>query len=196
MTSFEKRIWTFALSAFALAGLTGFYFRGIMHLGWETRLLLPNIRHAHSHLMYFAWATPVLMFLIVRGCPDAAESVIRRSQRLIGIALALGLLSYFPFVRDGYAFALIGGSRYPLSIAVSTSSLLVWYAFAWNYRYLRQGMSSHVARPFFDAALVFLAVSSLGAWALGASMAIEPADPVWSQLALHLFMVYLRWGGF
>ena len=188
MTPFEKRIWSFALVAFALAGLTGFYFRGIMHLGWETRLLLPNIRHAHSHLMYFAWATPVLMLLIVRGCPNAAEEVIRRSQRLIGMALALGLLSYVPFVRDGYAFALIGGLRLPLSITVSTSSLLVWYAFAWNYRHLRKGMSSGLARPFFDSALAFLALSSLGAWGLGAAMAIEPANPVWMQLALHLFM--------
>ena len=65
-------VWWGALGCFVLAGLTGVFFRFGVSSGVTWGLSLGNVRHAHSHLMYFGWVTPVLMALISRYLPSVA----------------------------------------------------------------------------------------------------------------------------
>jgi hypothetical protein len=57
-------VWLTALGIFILAASTGAFMRFAMILGFPFGLMFTNVRHAHSHLMYFGWVTPALMGLI------------------------------------------------------------------------------------------------------------------------------------
>lgn len=57
-------IWWGGLALFCLAGATGAIFRFKQIYGGLGLFSLGNVQHAHSHLMYMGWATPVLMGLI------------------------------------------------------------------------------------------------------------------------------------
>lgn len=132
--------------------------------------------------MYFAWVTPAVMLLIYRRLG------LDPPWRILTVLLLLGFASYFPFLLTGYEFAEVGSVRLPVSISISTSSLIAWYFAVAHYRRARRASSQAPGRPFFDAAFVLLVLASLGAWALGIVQAIDPENPVWFQTALHLFL--------
>jgi len=62
-------IWKAALVCFIIAGATGSLMRFGMLYGYPAGLQFVNVRHAHSHLMYFGWVTPALMALIAANLP-------------------------------------------------------------------------------------------------------------------------------
>ena len=105
----SRFLWIGAVLAFALAAATGAFFRFSLAYGFNTGINLENARHAHSHLMYFAWVTPALFLLIAarikkmfgRDIPNACMAGIAGS-------LVLGWLSYVPFVLFGYDSISIG----------------------------------------------------------------------------------------
>jgi len=78
--------WRTSLTFFVLAGLTGFLFRLELTYGGSFGMNLVNVRHAHSHLMYFGWATPALMLgmtaFLAEGIPAG------RSERRLAILLS------------------------------------------------------------------------------------------------------------
>lgn len=67
--------WFSALGVFVLAGLTGAFMRFGLIYGFPWGLQYANIRHAHSHTMYFGWVTPALMALIAALRCDLAAIV-------------------------------------------------------------------------------------------------------------------------
>ncbi|MEQ9103084.1 MAG: hypothetical protein RIE53_00155 [Rhodothermales bacterium] len=179
MTLTEKRVWTAALACFILAAGTGFFFRSIQFLGvppalpWpggEIPLDMGHIRHAHTHVMYFGWVTPVVMLLML---PDPA-----RYRGILATLLVLALLAWAPFLLLGYK---------PISIVLSTSTMLTWYVFGIRYwRDRRRGMLQ--SSPLQQAALVLLVISSFGAWGLGMTMAMGMDHSLPYDLSLHVFL--------
>ena len=61
MTTY-RNYYLMALAVFVLAGATGAFMRFGLLYGMAG-LSYANVRHAHSHLMYFGWVTPALIAL-------------------------------------------------------------------------------------------------------------------------------------
>lgn len=181
-------LWRGALAAFVLAGVTGVGYRLAVFLGWGG-LMPAHVRHAHSHLMLFSWVTPVLFALIGAHLPrQTGRSESRVMRGATWAALAVGFASYVPFLLWGYSAAPIAGRRLPLAVIVSTLGIVVWYAFTAAYvRTTRGAPRTHAVR-LWDAALVMLSLSSLGAWTLGALQMRGGMTEFALAAALHLFL--------
>jgi hypothetical protein len=116
--------WVGALGCFVLAGATGGLYRyGLMH-GFRAGLQLSDVRHAHSHLMYFGWVTPALMALIARRLLGSAHQRLDGGWRpVIGLTLIVELLAFPPFLFFGYRSIPVGRGRLP--VAVIAARLLI-----------------------------------------------------------------------
>jgi hypothetical protein len=176
----------FAFAAFLLAAAAGVFFRfgaaGLLSLG---PLGLGDIRHAHSHLMLFSWVTPVIAALI--GLRLAADPG-TLWWRLVRLALGLGMLSFPCFLLWGYEPATIGPARIPLAVIVSTLSMFVWYALAWQYRHRRPDAPPTEAIRLWDLAFILLVVSTIGGWGRGAVAGMGIEDPFWQSATVHSFV--------
>ena len=117
----DKRIIAAALATFVLAGLSGVLFRWGMTGGWVAELSLGNIRHAHSHLMYFSWAVPSLFVLLI---PND-----RFVQRCAWAAWITGIIAWPLFLLYGYTAGTFGPVTMPPAVAISGITMLVWYGF-------------------------------------------------------------------
>ncbi len=190
------KAWTAALIAFTIAGGTGALFRWGL-LGFPLAGLQPvNIRHAHSHLMYFGWATPALMLLIGTLLARHTGRVGPLFVRFAGIAVAGGLLAYVPFLLFGYSPVRIGNARIPVATIVAALNMLVWYAFILHYLRLTRGISRPLWVRLWDASLVFMVLASLGAWGRALLVAMKVTDPFWENALVHLFLIAFSDGWF
>ncbi|MBX3143360.1 MAG: hypothetical protein KF813_06375 [Trueperaceae bacterium] len=187
--------WRLALACFVLAALTGALFRFSAYFGTPYGLLLGNIRHAHSHLMFFAWATPVLMLL-------ADEALRRRGRRLpgsAGVAIAAvvcGLLAFTPFLLSGYGMLPVGDRLLPLSMMASGVNGLVWYAFAVLYLVGSWRLTRDLPLRLLDGATVLLLVSSVGAVLLAKEGASHTLTPITMAAYVDLFLTSFADGWF
>ena len=186
--------WRGALAVFVLAGATGALFRFAMAVGETFGLDPVNVRHAHSHLMYFGWATPALFALVARRVPALggralphAGRALPHAGRVIGATFALALLSFPAFLLYGYGPAEVGGARLPLSVIASALNVLAWYAFAAVYLRGRRGAPTGPALRVLDLSVLFLVLSTLGAWGLPVVVATGGADALKAALT-HLFL--------
>ena len=190
-------VWPAALLCFVIAGLTGSLLRYGLLKGLPAGLQLVNVRHAHSHLMYFGWATPALMALIVAWLPGLTDRQLsRRFQWLMGATLIFALLAYVMFIQYGYQAANLGGRPYPLSVLAATLNVLAWYAFAFLYFQASWGVTRSRPLRFWDAALIFMILASLGAWGVALVSRLQITDPFWSQAMTHLFLDLFSEGWF
>lgn len=181
--------WLAALGCLILAGLTGALFRFGMLYGLPGELQFGNVRHAHSHLMYFSWVTPALMALIVTWLPrQTGRAVSRRYGIVFAAAVLLGLLAYLPFLLYGYSVAQIGRTRLPLSMMVSAFNALPWYAFAVLYWRDTRGVARTFPLTLWDAALAAIAIASLGGVGRMALVFMRVTDPFWGEAMVHLFL--------
>lgn len=153
--------WRLALASFTLAALTGAFLRFGMYLGLPWGLQLGDVRHAHSHLMFFSWATPALAL--------AAHAALARSGRRLpgGAALAAaaavaGLAAYVPFLLSGYRLLPVGEKELPLSMMLSGVNGLVWYVLAASYAAGSRRAPRTPALRLMDGAVTLLVVSTLG----------------------------------
>ena len=191
------RIWLAALAVFVLAGLTGSLLRYGQLNGLPAGLSLVNVRHAHSHLMYFGWATPALMALIAAWLPRFSDRpVSRRFSWAMGATVIAALLAYVPFLLFGYQPADIGTSRVPLSVLAATLNVLAWYTFAYLYFQATWGVARVKALRFWDAALIFMILASFGAWGVAIVSRLGVEDPFWSLAMTHLFLDLFSEGWF
>lgn len=152
-----------ALFSFALAAGTGAYFR------FSLVTPLPGvheyIRHAHSHLMFFSWVTPLLFLLI-------GWALAERGVRLPGFAaLALlavvgGLLTYAPFLKSGYHLMPVGGKLLPISMLTSGLNGFVWYAFAALYFRATWRVRRNAPLRLFDVSVTLMLASTVAIAAL------------------------------
>ena len=192
-----RRGWFAALAVFILAGLTGAFIRFSLIYGFPWGLQYANVRHAHSHLMYFGWATPALMALIAAQLPAVSGRPLSpRFKGPILAALSGGLLAYIPFLLYGYAPAALGGRQIPLSVIAAGFNVISWYWFIWRYRQETRGQARNYPLQLWDGALAFLVFASLGAWGLAIITRLDIQDPFWSLAMTHIFLDTFSYGWF
>ncbi|QEC65778.1 hypothetical protein FRZ67_00080 [Panacibacter ginsenosidivorans] len=145
--------------------------------------------HAHSHFAFSGWLSQLLMAFIVQYLQSKKRDLdLRKYNALLWINLisAYGMLFSFPF--EGYA---------AVSISFSTLSVFDAYVFAFVvWRDLNKLPLKSISHYWFKAALVFNAVSSLGAFALGYMMANKIASQEWYLAAVYFFLHFQYNGWF
>ena len=182
-------IWIAALACFILAGATGALLRAGMLTGYPAGLQMGNIRHAHSHLMYFGWVTPALMALIAARLPEMTGRAQSRAIKwALGGLIGLALLAFVPFLLYGYRPAPVGRAVIPLSMVAASLNIVGWYLFIALYVRATRGVPRYHPLRLWDAALGFLVLASLGAWALAGLSLSGVQAPIVSLGLTHLFL--------
>ena len=179
-----------SVGCFILAGLTGFLYRlgliGWLPGGWG----LQNIRHAHSHLMFFGWAVPFPMYILwSRIRQTAGENFLGTGYMQKGISggLLFGLLAYPFFLFYGYQPVELGAISLPLSVIFSGLVMVSWYGYIWGYMTSRHRLDRN-SRPWFDGALLLLFFCSLGAWGIALVQAWVPTHQLLMKGLTHFFL--------
>ncbi|MCA9875986.1 MAG: cbb3-type cytochrome c oxidase subunit I [Anaerolineales bacterium] len=185
--------WLCALGLFILAGSTGVLMRFGLLSGFPWGLQYTNVRHAHSHLMYFGWVTPALMGLMVAWLPaltgrPLSAQLQTRFRAIIGALLLLAVGAYGAFLLYGYRPAQVGGLRLPLSTILASLNMIGWYIFIAVYRQATKGAARISPLRLWDAALAFLVLASLGAWGVAVTAVLHVQDPLVSAILTHLFL--------
>jgi hypothetical protein len=180
-----------ALALFVVAGLTGAVFRfAVAHALGPAQLgglLLGNVRHAHSHLMYFGWATPALMVLIAAARRQRGDGPMPGLRGVLAVTFAMAVLAFPPFLLWGYGLAPVGEARIPLAMIAASLNVLGWYAFAVAYlRTPRAGPDP--VRRVFSLAVGFLVLSTLGAWGVAGLPPPGLANPARTATLVHVFL--------
>jgi hypothetical protein len=152
--------------------------------GFPAGLQLLNVRHAHSHLMYFGWVTPALMALIASRLPVTAG----RQSRILGAMIVAAVAAYGSFLMTGYRPLVVGDTNLPTSTILAGANVLLWYGFVILYRRATRGLPRYLWVRLWDAALGFLVLSSLGAWGLALSNVLGLDKPLVSLALTHLFL--------
>lgn len=161
--------------------------------GFPWGLQFTNIRHAHSHLMYFGWVTPALMALIVgwlprlTGRPFTPRQLAQFRANIIA-TLLLSLLAYAAFLPYGYSLATFGSVRLPVAVIAASLNIVAWYWFIWLYWRATRGVERGRPLRLWDAALGFMILASMGAWSVAVISRLGIQDPFWSVAATHLFL--------
>ncbi|MBN2732448.1 MAG: hypothetical protein JXR26_08475 [Balneolaceae bacterium] len=184
-------LWHASLACFIVAALTGFLYRLGM-LGWVPGdLSLGNIRHAHSHLMFFGWAVPFPLYILLnrissRTAPN--NRWVRLMYYAIAAELAFGILAYLFFLFYGYRPVEIGSIALPLSVILSGLVMICWYIYLWGYLYIRSTLHNTSWQAWYDGALIMLVVSSLGAWGIAVLQAVNPTAHLLMKSLTHFFL--------
>ncbi len=183
-------LWQLPLAAFILAGLTGFSYRlGLIGTDiWG--LSLENIRHAHSHLMFFCWAVPLPMYFMIRKInreiTDTGPNILM--TRMAMGSLILGFASYPFFLLYGYRPIAFAGMDLPASVILSGLVMLFWYGFMAGYWKERKYIATDLAMTFYDASLLMLFISSLGAWGVAVVQYAGLENPLFGKALTHFFL--------
>lgn len=182
-------VFNFALASFIIAGLTGSLLRYWMWQGFPAGIQFANVRHAHSHLMYFSWVTPALMILIAGRLPQLTGRPLRPGLYIsAAAALGLGIFSHLPFFFWGYAPVEIGASRLPIAVIISSLNIFTWYAFALIFRSATRGVRRTRPLRLWRFALIFLIAASAGAWSRAVLAALKIENAFLAAAAVHLFL--------
>ena len=146
-----------------------------------------HLLHGHSHFAFAGWITQAIMALLVSYLvkqPGAGNYKKYSWLLYANLVTAYGMLIAFPI--EGYGL---------FSIIFSTASILVSYAFAFFYwrdlNKLGRGLAAHV---WFKAAVLFYALSSLGAFALTIMMVAKVIHQNW-YLAAEYFYLHFQYNG-
>ncbi len=186
------RYWLAALGCFVVAGTTGALYRFGLVLGLPWGLALTNVRHAHSHLMYFSWVTPALMALVVARLPEVLPNgwdvPVRRFRWPIMGALVLGLAAYPFFLLFGYQPVAVGSARLPLAAVIGSLNTLAWYGFVWAYVKTTWRAPRVLPLKMWDAAAAFLVLASLGGWGVALAGRLGIDSLFITQAFTHLFL--------
>lgn len=188
-----------ALGAFLLAALTGVLLR--FGLFWGMPSWAQNfgaVRHAHSHLMYFGWATLAIMAMIWRLLPQWTQ---RPLPRWVGwqmcMTAVLALLSFPAFWSNGYGLTQVGTASLPLGSMFAGLNGLMWLCFAILYA----RVTAHLElRPLpvqlWDWAILLLLLAFAGALGLVVLVALDLTSAFLQQAMLHLFLELFATGWF
>ncbi len=151
-------VWGLALGCFVLAAGTGAYYR--LKLVYPLPGVLEYVRHAHSHLMFFSWVTPVLVLLV--GAYLAREGM---RPRLFGFTAALaafsGLATYLPFLKSGYHLMVVGSKALPISMMVSGGNGVAWYLFVVAYVVATWRVRRRPELRLLDGAVAMIVISTV-----------------------------------
>lgn len=164
-----------ALAIFLAAITIGVVMR-LNYVGWLAAVPFEHLLHAHSHALYFGWAGLVL--LTAAAMPP----------RLVGAAAILVPVMAFAFLYQGYG---------PISIAISTTLMLVWYAAI--FRWWRRSHTSllppptALARQAMRVGFGYVVVASFGIWVLAPLQAAGHGDSLAARLSIHAFLSNFAW---
>lgn len=190
-------IWVGALILFIVAGGTGVLFRFGVAYGWTGGLRLENIRHAHSHLMYFGWGTPLLMGILWQSLPESATAPYRRLFRwAVGCTFGAALLAYPPFLLFGYSLVPIGTAELPVAAIAAGLNIFCWYGFTGLYVRATANLSRTAPLRIWDLAVGFLVLSTLGAWGLPLAASLGLDTPLGTTALIHFFLDLFSEGWF
>lgn len=182
-------IWNLSLFSFVIAALTGVLYRYGMLYPLPEWIGLTNIRHAHSHLMFFNWVTPPIMALMLIQVVGKGDIKSFRQFRVcLYTMIGLGFLSWPFFLLYGYQPVSVGSASLPIAAIVSGLVMITWYWFAALYYKKRKDVQESIAITLFDAALIALIVSSLGAWGVSVFQFTDIDSPLISSAMTHFFL--------
>ncbi|WP_162426807.1 hypothetical protein [Pontibacter pudoricolor] len=147
--------------------------------------------HAHSHAALLGWLYPVLFIALIHAYLPASfrNKAIYSWQFWLAQCAVLGMLLSFPV--QGYG---------AVSITFSTLHILLTYWFI--YQFLRDAKAVNLnsgnyslSFRFVKAALFFLALSSLGPWAMGPIMATghSGTELYYNAIYFYLHFLYNGW---
>jgi hypothetical protein len=146
-----------------------------------------HLLHGHSHFAFAGWITQALMVLLIAYLvQQTGKAIYKRYQWLLfaNLLTALGMLISFPI--EGYGL---------YSIIFSTASVFVSYAFAIYYwKDINRITTKNVAHCWFKAAVLFNALSSIGAFALAIMMVARIVHQNW-YLAAEYFYLHFQYNG-
>lgn len=146
-----------------------------------------NLLQSHSHFAFAGWVTQALMTLLISYLTEKGDQTAFKRYRLIlyaNLLTAYGMLVTFPFI--GYAL---------LSIIFSTLSIFVSYWFAIKYwRDLNRLLIKNNSNNWFKAAVIFNAISSIGAFLLAWMLATKNIQPD-KYLASIYFFLHFQYNG-
>lgn len=116
--------------------------------------------HAHSHVAMLGWLFIALAIFLLRDeTPDGPS---RLSRRLLGVAQLAVVAMLFSFPVQGY------GS---VSIPAASLHLLVSYGLGWRIWVATKGWAAQGSRLLARMAVVMMAISTIGVWAIGPILA-------------------------
>jgi len=176
---------------FALFNLIILALMGVL-LRYKIAFALPfieqkNLLHAHSHFAFSGWVGFMLQLIIIdlfRGIYKG-NTTFWNKFLLISTIINYGML--FAFAWQGYG---------PVSITISTISILLSYVYAVLVFLSLKNANNTISIKFVKAALVFLALSSIGPFALAYMMATHFHHIYWSHNALYWFLHFQYNGWF
>ncbi len=192
MNGLHFRVWRVALACFVLAAATGVLIRFSLLHGFPFGLQFGDVRHAHSHLMFFGWVTPPLMMLLLQF---QGGSISRQVRWLLGCTLLAALASYVPFLLSGYRPLPLFGRELPVSMIVSGLNGLPWIWFMVMYVLRDKSRPRHAGSSYFRAALLMLLFSVISV-ALLAIAGSSGASPVTINALAFLFLELFAEGWF
>lgn len=166
-----------SLVFFLLAAILGVFLRFLFVL--DISVDYRYIVHAHSHIALLGWVyialTTILykLYLSPLGIGKSYRIIFWFTQLTL-----LGMLFSFPF--QGYAL---------FSITFSTLFLFASYWFTWFFmKNTPIALKNTRSYKCVKAALLYMVISSVGPWALGAIMNTLGADSVWYRLAIYFYL--------
>lgn len=166
-----------AVILFFLSILLGLILRAY---GWtDLAVNYKYIVHTHSHLALLGWLYLALTALILDCYSlERCQRIKYRKVFYFTLITIVGMMATFPW--QGYAAG---------SILFSTLFLFASYSFAFFFfRSLKPGKDHRQSHLFFQVSLVYLVVSSVGPWALGAIMnTLGPASS-WYRNAIYFYL--------
>jgi len=140
--------------------------------------------HTHSHIALLGWlynaALIVLQYLIFKKNQGVFNRIFWISQITF-----VGMLFSFPF--EGYGF---------FSITFSTLYLFCSYYLVYELFKQSKTLKSRYVARFIQWGGIYLVISSIGPFALGAIMAQGLKDTIWYKLSIYLFIHFLYNGFF
>lgn len=175
MFNITKQLIT-AILFFGIAALLGTYLRAFPLLPqWATYKF---ILHTHSHIALIGWVYLFLSGLIVERYTNYKSSRSYKALYISAVISILGMLLSFPF--QGYAL---------WSIVFSTLFLVVSYLLVyWVIKNKNDLATLKWSFAFIKSALYYLALSSIGPWALGLIMALGGKETIWYQLSVYFYL--------
>ena len=146
-----------------------------------------HLLHGHSHFAFAGWVTQAIMALLVSYLVKQQGDAIYKKYRWLlfgNLITAYGMLISFPI--EGYGL---------FSIIFSTASILISYIFAFVYwQDLNKIKGNKATNAWFKAAVLFNAISSLGAFAL-TFMMIARVVHLNLYLAAEYFYLHFQYNG-
>jgi hypothetical protein len=137
-----------------------------------------NLQNAHSHFAFSGWVTQAFFYLLVSFISPALKSKeIKKYHLLLNLNLLCAYLMLLSFSVQGYG---------AISITISTTSLLIFFTFAFNYIKDLKKIPFQESTKWFKAALLFGMVSSIGTLSLSVMMATK-------NLEQHLYLASIYW---